>query len=100
MSSTILFLLMAAVLVLIGVGIWRYWAGLVEVSPEEEELDRRMAALNERQAHRLTDDQLTHPPSDDDAWALIVRRGRRLMRRARYGGDSQRRARDRRPRER
>jgi hypothetical protein len=57
--------------------VWRYWNTIARVSPEEEEFDERMTALNDRQANRLTDDQLTHPLTDDDAWSVMVQRGRR-----------------------
>lgn len=72
-------LLIAAVLV----AVWRYWMGLARVTPEEEEYDERMAALNERQANRISDDFLTHPMSDEDAWQIMVRRGMRVTTRGR-----------------
>jgi hypothetical protein len=94
--------------------VWRYWYNIASVSPEEEEYDERVAELNERQANRMTDEQLTNPLSEDDAWNVMVRRGRRdqgrgrygreterrpLARRDRYGGDLSRRADERRDRE-
>jgi hypothetical protein len=66
-------LLVAGALLLV----WRYWNTIARVSPEEEEFDERMTALNDRQANRLSDDQLTHPLTDDDAWSIMVQRGRR-----------------------
>ena len=57
--------------------VWRYWNTIARVSPEEEAFDERMTALNDRQANRLSDDQLTHPLTDDDAWTIMVQRGRR-----------------------
>jgi hypothetical protein len=105
-----MFLIVIAVALFV---IWRYWGSLARVSPEEQEYDERMAALNERQANRLSDDQLTRPLSDDDAWAIMVsrgrqqrqgrpaRRGRRALpplRQERYGGDMLRRVDERRDR--
>lgn len=76
-APTLLFifftLLIAGALLLV----WRYWNGIARVSPEEEAFDERMTALNDRQANRLSDDQLTHPLTDDDAWSIMVRRGQR-----------------------
>ena len=66
-------LLIAGALLLV----WRYWNAIAHVSPEDEAFDERMTALNDRQANRLSDDQLTHPLTDDDAWSVMVRRGRR-----------------------
>jgi hypothetical protein len=66
-------LLIAGALLLV----WRYWNAIAHVSPEEEAFDERMTALNDRQANRLSDDQLTHPLTDDDAWSVMVRRGQR-----------------------
>ncbi|MDZ4717413.1 MAG: hypothetical protein SH847_03010 [Roseiflexaceae bacterium] len=84
MSADIfLFLLLAAGVLAVVYGVWRYWNSLVEVSPEEKEYDRQVADLNERQANRISDEQLTKPPSDDDAWQIIQRRGQQAMRRKR-----------------
>ncbi len=57
--------------------VWRYWNTIARISPEEEEFDERMTTLNDRQANRLSDEQLTHPLTDDDAWSVMVQRGRR-----------------------
>jgi hypothetical protein len=95
--------------------VWRYWNAIARVSPEEEEFDERMTALNDRQANRLSDEQLTHPLTDDDAWSVMVQRGRRERERRRkpprpsqrrlpppreerYGGDLSQRERERRRR--
>jgi hypothetical protein len=95
--------------------VWRYWNTIARVSPEEEEFDERMTALNDRQANRLSDDQLTHPLTDDDAWSVMVQRGRRdrerrrrparptqrqlpTAREERYGGELSRRVDERRRR--
>jgi hypothetical protein len=98
----LLLLFFAAVLGAIIYGVWLYWDGLVDRSEDEEEYDRRVADLNQRQANRFSDEQLTRPPSADDAWQIIQQRGRRLNRHRppRYGGDLARRERERRKRER
>lgn len=99
MPPIFLFLIFAVLLLAVVYAVWRYWERLARVSYEEEEFDERMAALNERQSHRISDEQLTHPPSEDDAWRVMVERGRRVgRRRERYGGDLARRTRDRRRR--
>jgi len=94
-----LFLVFAVLLLGVIYAVWRYWKGLAHLSAEETEFDERMAALNERQANRISDEQLTHPVTQDDAWSIMVNRGRRTgRRRERYGGDLARRTRDRRRR--
>jgi hypothetical protein len=73
-------LLFAGVVVLLGAGVglaWYVWRTTMRISPQEEAYDDRVATMNERQANRLSDEQLTKPPSDEDAWALMVRRGQR-----------------------
>jgi membrane protein implicated in regulation of membrane protease activity len=86
-----------AIGLLIGVYfLWRYWADMVDRSPEEAAYERRISALNERQANRYSDDELTDVPSEDEAWRIMVERGQRVGRRDRYGGDLRRRARERR----
>jgi hypothetical protein len=80
--------------VLIGVAIvlWRIWDGLTHTTPEEEAYERRVAQLNERQANRLSDDDLRRSSSLNEAWQITVDRGRRSgKRRQRYNGDLNRR---------
>jgi hypothetical protein len=109
-------LLLLFIVLLCGVlfAVWRYWDNLTRLSPEEEEYDERVAAMNERQANRLSDDQIRTPVTDDEAWNIMVRRGQReprrrsrysrsderrpAARRDRYGGDLARRADERRER--
>jgi hypothetical protein len=79
--ETLLFALLVVAVLAVIYGVWRYWDGLVELSPEEEEFDRAVASLNQRQANRISDDQLTKPPSDEDAWQIMMRRGQRMRRR-------------------
>jgi hypothetical protein len=90
-SPIVLFLIVLVALGAVLVVVWRYWDNIASVSPEEEEYDERMAALNERQANRLSDDQLRNPLSEDDAWNVMVRRGLRDKRRSRYGRETDRR---------
>jgi hypothetical protein len=112
---TALFLIFLLLLAVVLIAIWRYWGSLARVTPEEEEFDERVAALNERQANRLSDEQLTQPFTDEEAWQIMVRRGMRdrdrrgrggrrtgrLLappRQERYGGDLRRRIEERRER--
>ena len=115
MGPTALFLVFVVVIALVLVAVWRYWNNLTRVSPEEEEFDELMSELNDRQANRISDDLLTNPLSDEDAWQTMVRRGMRLNtgkrrkrsetqprlpapRRERYGGELARRIEERRER--
>jgi hypothetical protein len=114
-SPIILFLFFTALVAGALLLVWRYWNTIARVSPEEEAFDERMTALNDRQANRLSDEQLTHPLTDDDAWSVMVQRGRRArerqrrptratqrrqlpLREERYGGDLSQRERERRRR--
>ena len=114
-SPIILFLFFTALVAGALLLVWRYWNAIARVSPEEEEFDERMTALNDRQANRLSDEQLTHPLTDDDAWSVMVQRGRRArerqrrptratqrrqlpLREERYGGELSERERERRRR--
>ncbi|MCS6841277.1 MAG: hypothetical protein NZ699_17980 [Roseiflexus sp.] len=83
MDGLFLFVLFAAFLLLAAHLVWRYWAVLTTVSPEEERLEKRLAALNEHQAHRYSDEELAAPISEEDAWRLMVERGRRIAQRER-----------------
>lgn len=97
MPAAGLYIIFGLLLVVIIVVLWRYWSTLVDRSPEEEAYERRLTALNERQANRYSDDELTVAPNEDDAWAIMVERGRRSGRRDRYAGDLGRRTGSRRP---
>ncbi len=114
-GPTALFLVFVVLIALVLVAVWRYWNNLARVSPEAEEFDELMSALNDRQANRLSDEVLTNPLSDEDAWQIMVRRGMRLntrkrrkardtqprlppARRERYGGELARRVEERRER--
>ena len=125
MPPIALFLVFVLILAAALFAVWRYWMSLARVSPEQEEFDERVAALNERQANRISDKFLAQPFNEDDAWQIMVRRGRRLgprqrrrretparstqprllpprqpePRRDRYGGDLSRRVDERRDRQ-
>jgi hypothetical protein len=73
----VLFLICAVLLLGTIYMVWRYWDSLARISPEEEAFDERVASLNERQAHRVSDEELAQPPSEDEAWQIMVSRGRR-----------------------
>jgi hypothetical protein len=93
-----MYIVFALLMVAAVYALWRYWEGLVDRSPEEEAFERRLTRLNERQANRYSDDELTTAPDEDEAWKIMVERGRRSRRRDRYAGDLTRRAGDRRRR--
>ena len=99
MPPIVLFLFFAALLLGLIYALWRYWDSVAHISPEEEEFDERMASLNERQANRISDEDLSQPLSEDDAWSIMVSRGRRTGKRSeRYGGNLAQRAGERRRR--
>lgn len=77
MTPTVLFLIFLAIIAVALFAIWRYWGRIMRVTAEEQEYDERVAALNERQANRISDDQLRRTVSEDDAWSIMVSRGRR-----------------------
>ncbi|ABY36526.1 MAG TPA: hypothetical protein DEF43_02620 [Chloroflexus aurantiacus] len=70
-------------LILGGIGIiaWRYWREQVNISPEDEELLREIAELNDRQANRISDQRLRSRVDPDEAWQIMVQRGRKSSRR-------------------
>lgn len=94
----LLFLLSAALLVGLIVVLWRYWRTFANITPEAEAFDKRVATLNERQAHRLSDNQLAQRVTEEDAWGIMVRRGVRARRRDRYAAEVRRRYTERRKR--
>jgi len=96
--STLLFLLSAAVLLGVVYALWRYWDNVSRRSPEEEAFDERVAALNERQANRISDEDLANPVDQDEAWRIMVSRGRQPRRGERYVGELARRIGERRRR--
>ena len=99
MWPIVLFLISAVLLLGVVYALWRYWDTLARRTPEEEAFDERVAALNQRQSHRISDDELANPLSEDEAWQIMISRGQRgRRRRERYGGDLARRMGERRRR--
>jgi uncharacterized membrane protein YqiK len=81
--TIVLFLIAAVILIgLIGV-IWRLWQSYVRVSPDDEAFEREIASLNDAQANRLSDQQLTRPIDTETGWHLMVQRGQEDTRRRR-----------------
>jgi cell division protein FtsL len=54
----LLFAIVAVLVLLIFVAVWRYWSEKLNMSQEDENLERKMAALNENQANRRRDDEI------------------------------------------
>lgn len=96
MTPIILFLICTVLLVGVSVWLWRYWDRATQMTPEEEAFDRRVARLNENQANRVSDEELSQVVDDDSAWQIMVERGRKASRRRdRYTGALERRTRER-----
>ncbi|MFN3373902.1 MAG: hypothetical protein ACK44M_10085 [Chloroflexus sp.] len=74
-------LIVTLLLGLIGLAAWRYWREQVNISPEDEELMREIAELNDRQANRISDQRLRSSIDPDEAWRIMVQRGQRSRRR-------------------
>ena len=95
MDAPISVCIIAAVIFLVIVGLlWRYWQSIAEVSASDESFSRRIARLNERQSNRIDDDQLRTITDDDEAWRIMVDRGRQSDRQPTYSNTT-RRARER-----
>lgn len=71
------FVIVAGLLVLVFVAIRRYWEAQVNISQEEEDLERRMASLNERQANRRRDDEIVRLLRGDEQELSEERRKRK-----------------------
>lgn len=95
MDAPISVFIIAAVIFLVIVGLlWRYWQSVAEVSASDESFSRRIARLNERQSNRIDDDHLRTITDDDEAWRIMVDRGRQSERLPTYSNTT-RRARER-----
>lgn len=83
MIQVVLFI--AAALLLLGLLyiIWQIWWSYTDVTPEDEAFDDRVARLNDRQANRYSDGELRQQLSPEDAWQLMIERGRGHRRRRR-----------------
>lgn len=95
MDAPISVFIIAAIIFLVIVGLlWRYWQSVAEVSASDESFSRRIARLNERQSNRIDDDHLRNITDDDEAWRIMVDRGRQSDRLPTYSNTT-RRARER-----
>ena len=95
MDAPISVFIIAAVIFLVIVGLlWRYWQSVAEVSASDESFSRRIARLNQRQSNRIDDDHLRNITDDDEAWRIMVDRGRQSDRLPTYSNTT-RRARER-----
>lgn len=79
MIPIVLFAIVALVLLGLLYMTWRFWWNYTQITPEDEEYEDRVATLNDRQSNRISDKQLTNPPSTEDAWSLMVHRGLRNL---------------------
>ncbi len=75
MTVYILFTIAALLLIGLVALVWRLWGDYLQVSPEDEEREREIASLNDAQANRLSDQQLTRPIDTKTGWEIMVRRG-------------------------
>lgn len=93
----VIFAIVAALLIGVLVALWRYWDGISHGSADEDAFDKRVAALNERQSNRMSDELIRANMDDDSAWQIMVERGRRAARRRnRSAGELPHRPRERR----
>jgi hypothetical protein len=82
--SYLIFFIVAAVLLLgLVYLIWRFWFDYANVGPEVSAFERDVAELNDAQANRISDEQLTRPLDTDSSWQIMVRRGSGRTRRNR-----------------
>jgi|HigsolmetaAR206D_1030411.scaffolds.fasta_scaffold13094_2 hypothetical protein len=59
---------------------WYNWRNTTQFSEADEYYDKGVISLNDRQANRLSDNELTRPIREDDAWQIMVQRGRQSQR--------------------
>jgi hypothetical protein len=77
MTALIFVVIVGVLLVGLLVMLWRFWEDYARITPEETEYERDIASLNDSQANRFRDEQLTRQIDADTAWQVMVRRGRR-----------------------
>ena len=75
MGIYVLFPLAAALLGVLVALVWRVWGTYADRSDEAEAHERELAALNNLQANRVSDQLLTRPLDNDSAWQTMVERG-------------------------
>ena len=66
----LLFAIVAVLVLMIFVVVWRYWSDKLNMSQEDEDLERKMAALNENQANRRRDDEIVRLLRGDEQRTL------------------------------
>jgi Tfp pilus assembly protein PilO len=76
MTLNIVFVIIAAFGIILVIGIWRYWSAHLNMSEEDEDLERRMAALNQRQAYRRRDDEIVRLLRGDEQRTVDQQRDR------------------------
>lgn len=59
---------------------WRLWWSFTETSPQDLDVQRDIAKLNERQSTRTSEESLLRPPDTDKAWQMMVAQGKRKSR--------------------
>nr|WP_044200602.1 hypothetical protein [Oscillochloris trichoides] len=74
-TAYLLFAVAGLLLILLVALVWRFWQNVAQVSPEEEELDRTMASLNDSQANRVSDEQIVRQMDAETGWQIMVQRG-------------------------
>ena len=73
LQVNLLFAIVAVLVLMVFVVVWRYWSDKLNMSQEDEALERRMAALNERQANRRRDDEIVRLLRGDEHRTLSGR---------------------------
>ncbi len=70
----LVFFVVGTLVVLLFLAIRRYWTAQLNMSEEDEALERRMASLNEHQANRRRDDEIVRLLRGDEQRTLGQRR--------------------------
>lgn len=70
----LVFVGVAVCVVLIFIAVRRYWTTKLNMSEEDEALERRMASLNEHQANRRRDDEIVRLLRGDESRTIGERR--------------------------
>lgn len=70
----LVFIIVAGLVVLLFLAIRRYWTAKLNMSEQDEALERRMASLNENQANRRRDDEIVRLLRGDEQRTLGQRR--------------------------
>lgn len=70
----LVFVIVAGLVVLLFLAIRRYWTAKLNMSEQDEALERRMASLNENQANRRRDDEIVRLLRGDEQRTLGQRR--------------------------